>query len=81
MRPIHSFSIDQFGTAMILFEPVTDGVSVRQVEIIPDSIIVDLAADGRIIGVEILDPVIVERLFSPPVAKLFKTYNIERAVT
>jgi len=80
MRPIHSFSIDQFGTAMILFEPATEGLSVRQIEVVPDSIIVDLAADGRILGVEILDPAIVERLFSPPVVKLFKTYDIERAI-
>lgn len=81
MRPIHSVSIDEFGTAMIWFEPPVEGISTRQVEVVSDSVIVDLGADGRVVAIEILDPKIVEDLFSPPVIKLFKTYDIERAIS
>lgn len=77
MKSIHSISIDEFGTAMILFEPPREGLSVRQVEIVPESMIADIAEDGRTVGVEILDPKIVEKLFSPAINKLFKTYKIE----
>lgn len=81
VRPVHSVSIDEFGTAMIYFEPPSQGLSVRQVEVVRDSIIVDLAADGRMVGIEILDPKIVEQLFSAPIVKLFKSYDIERAIS
>ena len=81
MRTIHSVSVDEFGTAMILLEPPIPDLSVRQVHVVPDSIIVDIAADGRIVGVEILDPKIVQKLFCPAIFELLKTYNIERAVS
>lgn len=81
MKNIHSISIDEFGTAIIFFEPPTEGLSARQIEIVPDSIIVDLADDGRIVGVEILDPKIVEQSFSSSIANFLKKYKIERAVS
>jgi hypothetical protein len=81
MKAIHSISIDEFGTAMILFEPPREGMSARQVEIIPDSMIADIASDGRTVGIEILDPKIVEHFFSPAITKLFKKYKIEHPIS
>ena len=81
MRQIYGITVDEFKTAYISFEPSMPGISKRQIHVVKDSIIVDLGDDGRIVGVEILDPEIVENLFSPTVGKLFETYNIERAVS
>jgi len=80
MKAIHSISVDEFGTAMILFEPPREGISARQVEIVPDAMIADIASDGRTLGIEILDPKITEQFFSPGIVKLFKKYHIEHPI-
>jgi hypothetical protein len=77
VRPIWSVSIDQFGTGMIMWEPPTNGLSVKQIQIVPHRVIIDVASDGRTVGVEILDPKIIKRFFSPAMRKLFKAYKIK----
>lgn len=81
MKSIHSISIDEFGTAMIMFEPPSEAASIRQVQIVPDSMIADIGSDGRTVGIEILDPKIVEQFFSPAITRLFKKYKIEHPIS
>jgi len=81
MKAIHSITIDEFGTAMILFEPPHEGISSRQVDIVPNGMIADIGSDGRTVGIEILDPKIVEQFFAPAITKLFRKYKIEHPIS
>jgi uncharacterized protein YuzE len=76
MKLFHSVTVDQYGSAMIMFEPPRFGVSKRQVEIANGALVADIGSDGQVVGIEILDPRIVDQFFSPVIARLLKKYKI-----
>jgi uncharacterized protein YuzE len=53
---IHGIEIDEAGIAMVYLKPPQPGLSVRQYEVVPRKIVVDVARDGRVVALEILDP-------------------------
>lgn len=56
MTRIHAIEIDpKAGSAYVYFEAPTPGASTRQVNV-GDAIIFDMGSDGRLVGIEILDP-------------------------
>ena len=56
MTRVHAIQIDaKAGSAYLYFERPSKGTSYKQVNI-ADSLIFDFGKDGRLIGIEILDP-------------------------
>lgn len=56
MTRVCSIDIDsKAGSAYLYFEPASAGISSKQVNI-GDSIVMDFGVDGRLVGIEILDP-------------------------
>lgn len=61
MTRVHSIDIDaKSGSVYLHFERPRKGISAKQVNI-GDSIIFDLGKDGRLVGIEILDPRLAEQ--------------------
>jgi hypothetical protein len=74
---IHSIEVDEAGIAMIYLEPPTEGLSVRQYEVVHRKVIMDVARDGRPVALEILDPKITEKFFGAAVKAISKAFDLQ----
>lgn len=63
------------GSAYLYFEEIKEGQAYRQIEI-PGGIILDLAKDWRILGIEILNPALAEGFRDEKVAHDLESAHI-----
>ncbi|HLF95043.1 MAG TPA: DUF2283 domain-containing protein [Planctomycetota bacterium] len=80
MTHIHSVDIDsKTGSSYVYFEPPQEGAAKRQVNI-GDSVILDLGKDGRLVGMEILDPSLTAPLNIQDILRAFAEAHVPVSV-
>lgn len=76
MTRVHAIDIDgKASTTYIYFEKPRRGASVKQINI-GDAVIFDVGADGRLIGIELLDPRLARQFAAGPSRRAFRASKI-----
>lgn len=81
MTQVYRIDVDREAeSAYIYFESPQPGVSVHQINV-GNSVIFDIGSDGRLVGLEILDPELAARFSSRTAMDQFEASNIPVKLT